>query len=312
MLNRRRIRPYNIRTLEQSKLRLWKLHKLNPDETSIRSKYNKSKAEYRIAVKRHESDLEEKVLNSGNQTAFYNHVNRRLKNHSEIGLLKDSNNHDVIHDKYKAELFNKFFASVCTLDKDPGPALSNFPELLNIEPLTTVNITEDDILNTIKCIKFKSKYSQGPDGYPNLLLQELKHELLIPLSLMFNTFISINSMPSTWKQAIVTPKYKSGTKSEVNNYRPISQTSIFCKLLERILVKRISNYLLNNNLISGNQHGFIQKRSTLTNLVPTEHVTSTTKYTTPLYTSTSAKRLILYLTRNSSTKYIHTASVAIY
>ena len=76
-------------------------------------------------------------------------------------------------------------------------------------------------------------------------------------------------MPSSWKSAIVTPVFKKGSSSDPANYRPISQTSVFCKLMERAVTEDITNYMLKNNLISSQQHGFLTKQSTLSNLLET-------------------------------------------
>jgi hypothetical protein len=79
--------------------------------------------------------------------------------------------------------------------------------------------------------------------------------------------MSIGKVPSSWKKAIVTPIYKKGLASRPENYRPISQTSIFCKLMERIVSQDLTDHLNSQGLLSEKQHGFIKGRSTLTNLL---------------------------------------------
>ena len=63
------------------------------------------------------------------------------------------------------------------------------------------------------------------------------------------------------------PVYKKGSSSDPANYRPISQTTIFCKLMERVIAAELSDYLLSRGVITRHQHGFIAKRSTTTNLI---------------------------------------------
>ena len=60
---------------------------------------------------------------------------------------------------------------------------------------------------------------------------------------------------------------KSGLASDPTNYRPISLTSVFCKLLERVINRQMIQYLQRHKLLSGQQHGFLAKRSTVTNLL---------------------------------------------
>ena len=56
-------------------------------------------------------------------------------------------------------------------------------------------------------------------------------------------------------------------KSQVNNYRPVSLTSIVSKIMETILRDEIVSHLEGNNLISLDQHG----RSCITQLMESIH-----------------------------------------
>ncbi|XP_065681386.1 uncharacterized protein LOC136095091 [Hydra vulgaris] len=51
------------------------------------------------------------------------------------------------------------------------------------------------------------------------------------------------------KIAKITPIFKGGEPSNVSNYRPISTLSVFSKILERIMLNQISNYLAVNNIL---------------------------------------------------------------
>ena len=61
--------------------------------------------------------------------------------------------------------------------------------------------------------------------------------------------------------------YKKGYRKNINNYRPISITSSICRLLEKIILVRLTNYLTKNNIIIQEQSGFRKNRSTKDNLV---------------------------------------------
>ena len=61
--------------------------------------------------------------------------------------------------------------------------------------------------------------------------------------------------------------FKKGPSVDRSNYRPISQTNVFCKLMEMIISADILEYLNRHKLLHENQYGFIPKRSTLTNLL---------------------------------------------
>jgi len=102
-----------------------------------------------------------------------------------------------------------------------------------------------------------------------MLNKKLINVLADPLSLYYNTFMSSGYLAKVWKTTVVAPAYKKGSSSDPANCRPISQTSVFCKLMERVIVGKMSNYLLSIGAISKHQHGFVTKRSTTTNLLQT-------------------------------------------
>jgi len=66
---------------------------------------------------------------------------------------------------------------------------------------------------------------------------------------------------------MVTPVFKKGKSTDVSNYRPISLTSLCCKLMESIIKDDILAHLLSKDLISCHQHGFLSRRSTGTQLI---------------------------------------------
>ena len=88
-----------------------------------------------------------------------------------------------------------------------------------------------------------------------------------PLSIIFNKSILSGKVPSDWRCANVASVFKKGSRAIAENYRPISLTSIICKILESIIHKVIVAHLKQYDLINSSQHGFRQHRSCLTNLL---------------------------------------------
>ena len=74
-------------------------------------------------------------------------------------------------------------------------------------------------------------------------------------------------LPDDWLRANILPIFKPGNKSEATNNRPVSLTLIPCKLMERIIRKRIMTFLTDNDILSDKQCGFLSKRSTLLQLL---------------------------------------------
>ena len=61
--------------------------------------------------------------------------------------------------------------------------------------------------------------------------------------------------------------YKKGTRSDPGDYRPISLTSICCKLLEHIIYSSISKHLSSFSILSPHQYGFQTSHSCDTQLL---------------------------------------------
>ena len=73
--------------------------------------------------------------------------------------------------------------------------------------------------------------------------------------------------PDDWKCARVTPLFKQGEASDLNNYRPISVVSVIAKVFERIVYDQSLNFLTNEDIISTHQSGFCSLDSTVTALL---------------------------------------------
>jgi hypothetical protein len=99
------------------------------------------------------------------------------------------------------------------------------------------------------------------------MLRELAPVLAEPLTYLFNLCLSSGVCPSAGKKAVITPLYKNGSKSQFHNYRPISNTSIFSWIMEKILVCGIQSYFEENNMWHPAQHGFRKRRSCNTQLL---------------------------------------------
>ena len=90
-----------------------------------------------------------------------------------------------------------------------------------------------------------------------------------PLKLIFDKSLSTGEVPIEWREANVTPLFKKGSKLVRSNYRPVSLTSVICKILESIVRDHIMKYLKINEIITPSQHGFVRKRACMTNLLET-------------------------------------------
>ena len=110
----------------------------------------------------------------------------------------------------------------------------------------------------------------GPDNFPNLLLEMLPETGINYLLKIFNCIWIHKVFPENWQKAIVVliPK-PNKCKLNPNSYRPIALTNTMCRLLEKIVNRRLRWYVEVKTLLNPNQYGFRHYRSTtdvLTNL----------------------------------------------
>ena len=87
-------------------------------------------------------------------------------------------------------------------------------------------------------------------------------EISAPLSELINRCFESSVFPSDEKIAKVTPIYKSGERSSMDNYRPISVLPVLSKVIERVVHQQLYEYLEENKLLSRRQFGFRNRSST--------------------------------------------------
>ena len=113
----------------------------------------------------------------------------------------------------------------------------------------------------------KDNKSPGVDGIPPKLLKEIVEQISTPLAKVFNLSLEERIIPSEWKEASSRPLFKNGLRNKPENYRPVSLTSVVCKLLETLIRDSMVEFLVKHNLINTSQHGFLKARSCLTNIL---------------------------------------------
>ena len=161
----------------------------------------------------------------------------------------------------KCELFNRFFNSVFIQNQSSVPNLHMMP-VPNAQ-MDHIAISEADVWS-ILCSLDPHK-AEGPDKISPRLLKECATPLTPPLTVLFNQCLTSASIPLEWKVHQITPVYKSGDRSSVTNYRPISLLCIASKVLERLIYNKIIDFI--QPQLSKFQFGFLTNRSCLHKLL---------------------------------------------
>ena len=106
----------------------------------------------------------------------------------------------------------------------------------------------------------------GPDGMHGKVLKNCARSLAYPLSILYNLSFVTGCIPPDWKLASVVPVFKKGDENSVENYRPISLTSLVMKVFERCV--RTSLLTVCNDLLDPRQNSFLADRSCVTQMIP--------------------------------------------
>ena len=225
------------------------------------TQYKKSEKYCKKTILKSKKAFERRVAQEPDKRSFSYYVKSKNKRKDAIGPLK--NNDQLIYDpKEMSTILNNYFASVFTNDVNEP---SDYPEQNNGHVMSSCMITPNIVAKYID--KLRNTTSKDPNGYSNRLLKDFKNELKSPLSKLFNASLNTGVVPNDWKIANVMPIFKKGQKSLPSNYRPVSLTSVICKLFERILQGGMVEHLERNNLLKRSQHGFRSRLSCATNLI---------------------------------------------
>ena len=216
-------------------------------------------------VYRERKNMEKKIAEEAkdNPKSFWTYIRKQTRSCQGVHPLVKPNGEKTTTDEEKVEIWNEFFASVFTSEDK-----TNIPRLPDFRFATTLNeatIEKEEVMKELKSLKMDK--SPGPDAIHPKVLNMCAGELAEPLTDLFRKSLCEGAVPVGWKQANITPIYKKGEKTLAENYRPVSLTSIVCKVLERLLRTQIMKHLHQNKLLSEHQYGFRPQRSTTTQLL---------------------------------------------
>ena len=173
-----------------------------------------------------------------------------------------------------ADGFNSFFASIFSKSGDDIDIDLHDCEILgNVNSLSSFEIKIETVGKLIKSLDINK--SMGPDCINSRILKEGIDSISYALTKIFNKSLACSEVPVDWKLANVVPIFKKGDKESIGNYRPISLTSVVCRLMEKAIKHELVGFLNKYELIHKSQHGFTKNRSCLTNLLEyLEYVTN--------------------------------------
>ena len=239
---------------------MWKTYRhtgSEEDYSIYKEALNQATAEIRNSKRSYEQKIAFNIKHDSK--SFYAYVRSKQKVQDKVGPLEGSDGNIITEGFLMAENLNEYFSSVFTReDISILPVLETKFEGREFDYSTMV---------AMKIRDMKDNKSPGVDGIPPKLLLEIVEQISIPLAAVFNLSLEEGIVPLEWKEANIIPLFKKGSRNKSENYRPVSLTSVICKLLERLIKDHMVDFLVKNKLINPSQHGFFKARSCLTNML---------------------------------------------
>ncbi|XP_026679906.1 uncharacterized protein LOC113467739 isoform X2 [Diaphorina citri] len=169
---------------------------------------------------------------------------------------------EILTDPTKiANAFANYYSTV--YNNDRSTYLVNFPENDRTDELNIDEITLDEVIAAIA--KLKRNKGPGIDNIPASIIIDAKQWLAVPLQHIFNLSLENKLFPNLLKCTLIRPVPKKENSKQVTDTRPIAKLNSFAKIFEIILYEKMSTHIFPK--ISPHQHGFINNRSTSSNLL---------------------------------------------
>ena len=231
---------------------VWISHKAVKLVKMKRKVYRRYKDTFHPAVRAANSEaqkeLRKSVINFENKLAlniksdwksFFAYVRSRTKSKVQTEPLSKKDGQVIESLIDMVNEFNSYFLSVFTSED-----LSNVPNTNNLflpdVRCRDVIFAEEDVQKKLSALR--EDKAADPDNLSPRVLLQIKDQISYPLFLLFCKSTDEGSVPEDWKKSNVNPIFKKGSRSQAENYRPVSLTSVICKVFESLIRDAMVKY----------------------------------------------------------------------
>ena len=246
---------------------MWRVYKhtgKDKDYDAYKEALNAATHEVRQSKRNFEHKLAQNI--KSDRKSFYAYLRSKQNIRDNVGPLEDNAGNIITQGFLMAEELNMHFSSVLTREDT-----SSLPV-----PETKFNGSEGGRLGQLvvtpevvvsKINNMKENKSPGVDGISPKILKETVEQISTPLAHVVTMSLQEGIVPSERKEANIILLFKKASLNKSVNYRPMSLTSVICKLLETIIRDHMMDFLIKHKLINTSQHGFLKAKARLTNLL---------------------------------------------
>ena len=251
-----------------------RIHKASPNEKKIlHEKYKRLRNKTTTQMRNDKIRMNgERIESAKDEKETWKIINEITNPQEKSAWKLVEDGVEVDDEQQIADKMNEFFVEKVaglkknidkTMVKDPLEKIKKKLRERNLQ-FRLKSVTEKTVKKAMDGMK--KKKSSGKDGVSQECLLMGKDVLKIPLTRIINNSIETGRFPDEWKEAIVAPILKKGDPTDKRNYRPISCLVTASKVMEKVVCDQFTRFLETHNLLPENQHGFRQKRSTMTAL----------------------------------------------
>jgi hypothetical protein len=257
-----------LRTLLKKRRKMWDTFKRTrepKDYANYKTFRNICTEQKRIKRAAYEEKLA--IISSDSSKPLFAYLKRKMKSGTGIPPLRSPLSEFVAEDdRIKADMLALQYSSVYSVEHSPFPNFHHQTDAL----VEDINFDEFAVKNQLQ--KLNPTSAPGPDDIHPYILRHLASLLAPPIYQIFRLSMDEGRLPSDWKVANIKPIFKGGDRHDPANYRPISLTSVVCKVFERIIRESLRNHLQLSGGLCPFQHGFRQGRSCITNLLTAREI----------------------------------------
>ena len=265
--------PWLTNAIKRSIIKNKKLYALSikPDSTDLDISTYKSYNKTLLKLKRHAklSYYRQKCIDLKNNGAkLWALINSTIgKNNNKMHIIEKIkvDNIEVTKSEMIANEFGKYYSNIGRVMTDKvkpsNQTISYYIDKIsrNQQSLYMTPTTPKEIEKLI--MKLDNKSSSGHDHISNIMLKWLCPSILHPLSLIFNKSLAEGVFPDQMKLSDVISLYKGRETYLCNNYRPISLLLTTSKILEKIIYRRVYDFMQCTSQITNDQFGFRMNHS---------------------------------------------------
>ena len=207
---------------------------------------------------------------NNNPKEFWSEINKILPN-AQDSMLKS------IHDKNLGKTFkdmdlntyiNDYFANIgsklageCTPRVNMNDTQRDRVRDVNIEPFNRLPFTEEEVQKV--CKEINNSKSSSIVNIKTFVLKDALLGNIERATTIFNSSLSLSVFPKAWKLSTIVPLPKVPHPKSASDLRPVALTPLPGKLMEKLICRRLQEWLSENEILSAAQHGFRKKKSTV-------------------------------------------------